>query len=100
MGAAGPGTLDGRATAQSAGVKPLAPLAVFGVFVLTQLVSWFAPLLLQRCEQSPSRHQVAAQRSGSVSGAGYSPKRLFLPWLPQTPKVSKVLFSLAGERTS
>ena len=26
-----------------AGVKPLAPLAVFGVFVLTQLVSWFAP---------------------------------------------------------
>jgi ATP synthase protein I len=29
-----------------AGVKPLAPLAVFGVFVLTQLVSWFAPLLM------------------------------------------------------
>ncbi|WP_296251397.1 F0F1 ATP synthase subunit I [Pseudomonas sp. UBA4194] len=30
-----------------AGVKPLAPLAVFGVFVLTQLVSWFAPLLMK-----------------------------------------------------
>ncbi|MBS7598623.1 F0F1 ATP synthase subunit I [Pseudomonas sp. RC2C2] len=30
----------------SAGVKPLAPLAVFGVFLLTQLVSWFAPLLM------------------------------------------------------
>jgi ATP synthase protein I len=30
-----------------AGVKPLAPLAVFGVFILTQLVSWFAPLLLR-----------------------------------------------------
>jgi len=30
-----------------AGVKPLAPLAVFGVFVLTQLVSWFAPLLMR-----------------------------------------------------
>jgi ATP synthase protein I len=29
-----------------AGVKPLAPLAVFGVFLLTQLVSWFAPLLM------------------------------------------------------
>lgn len=30
-----------------AGLKPLAPLAVFGVFILTQLVSWFAPLLLR-----------------------------------------------------
>jgi ATP synthase protein I len=30
-----------------AGVKPLAPLAVFGVFMLTQLVSWFAPLLMK-----------------------------------------------------
>lgn len=30
-----------------AGVKPLAPLAVFGVFLLTQLVSWFAPLLIK-----------------------------------------------------
>lgn len=30
-----------------AGVKPLAPLAVFGVFVLTQLVNWFAPLLMK-----------------------------------------------------
>lgn len=30
-----------------AGVKPLAPLAVFGVFGLTQLVSWFAPLLMK-----------------------------------------------------
>ncbi|RBJ68043.1 F0F1 ATP synthase subunit I, partial [Pseudomonas sp. MWU12-2534b] len=30
-----------------AGVKPLAQLAVFGVFVLTQLVSWFAPLLMR-----------------------------------------------------
>ncbi|HKS15147.1 MAG TPA: F0F1 ATP synthase subunit I [Pseudomonas sp.] len=31
-----------------AGVKPLAPLAVFGVFVLTLLVSWFAPLLMNK----------------------------------------------------
>ncbi|TDV59047.1 F0F1 ATP synthase subunit I [Pseudomonas sp. LP_7_YM] len=30
-----------------AGVKPLAPLAVFGVFMLTQSVSWFAPLLMR-----------------------------------------------------
>jgi ATP synthase protein I len=30
-----------------AGVKPLAPLAVFGVFLLTQAVSWFAPLLMR-----------------------------------------------------
>lgn len=30
-----------------AGVKPLAPLAVFGAFLLTQLVSWFAPLLMR-----------------------------------------------------
>lgn len=30
-----------------AGVKPLVPLAVFGVFMLTQLVSWFAPLLMR-----------------------------------------------------
>ncbi|MBJ9974455.1 F0F1 ATP synthase subunit I [Pseudomonas sp. S75] len=29
-----------------AGVKPLAPLAVFGVFLLTLMVSWFAPLLM------------------------------------------------------
>ena len=28
-------------------MKPLAPLAVFGVFVLTQLVSWFALLMKQ-----------------------------------------------------
>lgn len=28
-----------------AGVKPLDALAVFGVFLLTQLVNWFAPLL-------------------------------------------------------
>lgn len=28
-----------------AGVKPLEALAVFGVFFLTQLVNWFAPLL-------------------------------------------------------
>ncbi len=28
-----------------AGVKPLDALAVFGVFFLTQLVNWFAPLL-------------------------------------------------------
>ncbi|MFS2156258.1 F0F1 ATP synthase subunit I [Pseudomonas sp. Pseusp122] len=30
-----------------AGVKPLAPLAVFGVFMLIQAVSWFAPLLMK-----------------------------------------------------
>ncbi|SEK57831.1 ATP synthase protein I [Pseudomonas agarici] len=30
-----------------AGVKPLAPIAVFGVFVLTQSVSWLAPLLMK-----------------------------------------------------
>ncbi|MGH8352045.1 MAG: F0F1 ATP synthase subunit I [Pseudomonas sp.] len=30
-----------------AGVKPLEALAVFGVFLLTQLVSWFAPLLMR-----------------------------------------------------
>ncbi|MBF7144376.1 MULTISPECIES: F0F1 ATP synthase subunit I [Pseudomonas] len=29
------------------GVKPLAPLALFGVFLLTQLVNWFAPLLMK-----------------------------------------------------
>ena len=29
------------------GVKPLAPLAVFGVFLVTQLVSWFSPLLMK-----------------------------------------------------
>jgi len=29
-----------------AGVKPLEALAVFGVFVLTQLVHWFTPLLM------------------------------------------------------
>lgn len=31
-----------------AGVKPLNVPAVFGVFVLTQTVSWFAPLLMKR----------------------------------------------------
>src|SRR3989338_368981 len=31
-----------------AGVKPLDPLAVFGVFILTQAVSWFAPVLMRR----------------------------------------------------
>jgi ATP synthase protein I len=36
-----------------AGVKPLAPLAVFGVFVLTQLVSWFAPLLMRTTLSRP-----------------------------------------------
>ncbi len=30
-----------------AGVKPLAPLAVFGVVLLTQAVSWFSPLLMR-----------------------------------------------------
>jgi ATP synthase protein I len=30
-----------------AGVKPLAPLAVFGVFLLIQMVNWFAPLLMR-----------------------------------------------------
>ncbi|MCY1509078.1 ATP synthase I chain [compost metagenome] len=30
-----------------AGVKPLDALAVFGVFLLTQSVSWFAPLLMR-----------------------------------------------------
>ncbi|AOE63083.1 F0F1 ATP synthase subunit I [Pseudomonas corrugata] len=30
-----------------AGVKPLAPLAVFGVFLLAQMVNWFAPLLMR-----------------------------------------------------
>lgn len=30
-----------------AGVKPLEPLAVFGVFMLTLAVSWFAPLLMK-----------------------------------------------------
>ena len=30
-----------------AGVKPLEPLAVFGVFFLTQLVNWFSPLLMK-----------------------------------------------------
>ena len=30
-----------------AGVKPLEPLAVFCVFVLTQLVNWFSPLLMK-----------------------------------------------------
>ena len=28
-------------------LNPLSPLAVFGVFVLTQLVIWFAPLLMK-----------------------------------------------------
>ena len=31
-----------------AGVKLLEPLAVFGVFFLTQLVNWFAPLLMKK----------------------------------------------------
>jgi ATP synthase protein I len=31
-----------------AGVKPLESLAVFGVFLLTLLVSWFAPLLVKK----------------------------------------------------
>ncbi|HEX5841667.1 MAG TPA: F0F1 ATP synthase subunit I [Pseudomonas sp.] len=31
-----------------AGVKPLEPLAVFGVFFLTQLVNWFSPLLMRK----------------------------------------------------
>ena len=30
-----------------AGVKPMEPLAVFGVFFLTQLVNWFSPLLMK-----------------------------------------------------
>jgi ATP synthase protein I len=30
-----------------AGVKPLEALAVFGVFLLTQAVNWFAPLLMK-----------------------------------------------------
>lgn len=30
-----------------AGVKPLEALTVFGVFLLTQLVNWFAPLLMK-----------------------------------------------------
>jgi ATP synthase protein I len=28
-------------------VKPLDALAVFGVFLLTQLVNWFAPVLMK-----------------------------------------------------
>ncbi|TBU75453.1 F0F1 ATP synthase subunit I [Phytopseudomonas daroniae] len=31
-----------------AGVKPLDALVLFGVFLLTQLVNWFAPLLMKR----------------------------------------------------
>ncbi len=31
-----------------AGVKPLAPLAVFAVFFMTQLVNWFSPLLMRK----------------------------------------------------
>lgn len=31
-----------------AGVKPLAPLAVFAVFFVTQLVNWFSPLLMRK----------------------------------------------------
>ncbi|MCU1719121.1 F0F1 ATP synthase subunit I [Pseudomonas sp. 5P_3.1_Bac2] len=31
-----------------AGVKPLDALAVFGVFVLAQLVNWFSPLLMKK----------------------------------------------------
>jgi ATP synthase protein I len=36
-----------------AGVKPLDALAVFGVFLLTQSVSWFAPLLMRRRFSKP-----------------------------------------------
>ncbi|PZP20875.1 F0F1 ATP synthase subunit I [Pseudomonas kuykendallii] len=31
-----------------AGVKPLEPLALFGVFLLTQTVGWFSPLLMRK----------------------------------------------------
>jgi ATP synthase protein I len=31
-----------------AGVKPLAPLAVFAVFFVTLLVNWFSPLLMRK----------------------------------------------------
>jgi ATP synthase protein I len=31
-----------------AGVKPLAPLAVFAVFFMTQLVNWLSPLLIRK----------------------------------------------------
>ncbi|MCQ4313972.1 F0F1 ATP synthase subunit I [Pseudomonas stutzeri] len=31
-----------------AGVKPLNPLSLFGVFMLTQGVGWFAPLLIKK----------------------------------------------------
>jgi len=30
------------------GVKPLQPLCLFGVFILTQGVGWFAPLLIKK----------------------------------------------------
>ncbi|AHL77583.1 ATP synthase subunit I [Stutzerimonas stutzeri] len=30
------------------GVKPLNPLSLFGVFILTQGVGWFAPLLIKK----------------------------------------------------
>jgi len=36
-----------------AGVKPLDALALFGAFLLTQSVNWFAPLLMRT---RPSRH--------------------------------------------
>lgn len=36
-----------------AAVKPLSALAVFGVFVLTQSVSWFSPLLIRAKHSRP-----------------------------------------------
>ena len=36
-----------------AGVKPLSALAVFGVFVLTQSVGWFSPLLIRAKHSRP-----------------------------------------------
>ncbi len=36
-----------------AGVKPLDPLAVFAGFLLTQMVSWFAPLLMRKRSLRP-----------------------------------------------
>ena len=36
-----------------AGVKPLAPLALFGLYLLTLAVSWFAPLLMRNTFTRP-----------------------------------------------
>lgn len=36
-----------------AGVKPLDAPAVFGVFLLTQAVSWFSPLLMRKTSSRP-----------------------------------------------